>query len=151
MTGASRGRIKASTMSITKEQVLEALSHVDDPDLKKDLVTLGMIEDVTIEENSISFTVVLTTPACPATGVDAFASLESRHIFGRNGGELTPEPVHGVSEQRRGAGQHPARAAARSSSPHRSAIDGGGFFIYVVTVLLLLSRPEGLLARSRRA
>ena len=29
--------------------------------------------------------------------------------------------------------------------------DGGGFFIYVVTVLLLLSRPEGLLARSRRA
>lgn len=50
---------------ITKEQVLQALSHVDDPDLKKDLVTLGMIEDVQIEGNKLSFSVVLTTPACP--------------------------------------------------------------------------------------
>jgi ATP-binding protein involved in chromosome partitioning len=40
------------------------LSHVDDPDLKKDLVTLGMIEDLVIGDK-ISFTIVLTTPACP--------------------------------------------------------------------------------------
>ncbi len=52
-------------MAITKEQVLKALRNVEDPDLKKDLVTLGMIEDVAIEGNKISFTVVLTTPACP--------------------------------------------------------------------------------------
>lgn len=52
-------------MAITKEQVLKALRNVDDPDLKKDLVTLNMIEDVTVEGNNISFTVVLTTPACP--------------------------------------------------------------------------------------
>jgi len=45
--------------------VLEALSYVDDPDLKKDLVTLGMIQDVAIDGKSVSFTVVLTTPACP--------------------------------------------------------------------------------------
>lgn len=49
---------------ITRESVLKALSHVDDPDLKKDLVTLGMIEDLVIAEK-ISFTIVLTTPACP--------------------------------------------------------------------------------------
>jgi ATP-binding protein involved in chromosome partitioning len=49
---------------ITQEAVLKALSHVDDPDLKKDLVTLGMIEDLEIGQN-ISFTLVLTTPACP--------------------------------------------------------------------------------------
>lgn len=49
---------------ITQEAVLKALSHVDDPDLKKDLVSLGMIEDLVIGE-SISFTLVLTTPACP--------------------------------------------------------------------------------------
>ncbi|MEQ9229181.1 MAG: Mrp/NBP35 family ATP-binding protein, partial [Cyclobacteriaceae bacterium] len=36
-----------------------------DPDLKKDLVTLGMIEEVKIDGNKISFKVVLTTPACP--------------------------------------------------------------------------------------
>lgn len=52
-------------MSVTKETVLKALSTVEEPDLKKDLVTLNMIEDIVIDGNSISFTVVLTTPACP--------------------------------------------------------------------------------------
>ena len=52
-------------MNITKEQVLEALKNVEDPDLKKDLVTLGMIKDLEIAGKNISFTVVLTTPACP--------------------------------------------------------------------------------------
>ncbi len=52
-------------MSITKEQVLEALKNVDDPDLKKDIVTLGMVKDVVVNEKNVSFTVVLTTPACP--------------------------------------------------------------------------------------
>ncbi|MFM2226201.1 MAG: hypothetical protein RJA07_2403 [Bacteroidota bacterium] len=52
-------------MNITKEKVLEALSHVDDPDLRKDLVTLGMIKNLSVEDNKISFTVELTTPACP--------------------------------------------------------------------------------------
>jgi ATP-binding protein involved in chromosome partitioning len=51
--------------TITEKQVLEALSHVDDPDLKKDLVTLGMINDLKITGNKVSFSVVLTTPACP--------------------------------------------------------------------------------------
>jgi len=52
-------------MNITKEQVLEALKHVEDPDLKKDLVTLGMIKDLEVDGKNINFTVVLTTPACP--------------------------------------------------------------------------------------
>ncbi|MEZ4688317.1 MAG: Mrp/NBP35 family ATP-binding protein [Bacteroidia bacterium] len=51
--------------NITKEKVLAALSHVDDPDLKKDLVTLNMIKDVKVDGNNVSFTVELTTPACP--------------------------------------------------------------------------------------
>ena len=50
---------------ITKEQVLNALRNVEDPDLKKDLVTLNMIENLHIEGNKVSFAVVLTTPACP--------------------------------------------------------------------------------------
>ena len=54
-----------SEMSITKQQVLEALKNVEEPDLKKDLVTLNMIRDVEIEGNRVTFTVVLTTPACP--------------------------------------------------------------------------------------
>lgn len=52
-------------MSITVDKVLDALRYVDDPDLKKDLVTLGMVKDVVVNGKDISFTVVLTTPACP--------------------------------------------------------------------------------------
>jgi ATP-binding protein involved in chromosome partitioning len=50
---------------ITKEQVLKALSFVEDPDFKKDLVTLNMIKDIEITEDALSFSVELTTPACP--------------------------------------------------------------------------------------
>ncbi|MBN8668353.1 MAG: Mrp/NBP35 family ATP-binding protein [Chitinophagales bacterium] len=50
---------------MTKEKVLEALSNVQEPDLGKDLVTLNMVKDIEIEGNKVSFTVVLTTPACP--------------------------------------------------------------------------------------
>src|SRR5690554_691963 len=52
-------------MEISKEKVLKALSTVEDPDLKRDLVTLGMIQDVNIQGRKITFKVVLTTPACP--------------------------------------------------------------------------------------
>ncbi|MDP4265829.1 MAG: Mrp/NBP35 family ATP-binding protein [Bacteroidota bacterium] len=52
-------------MDFRKEDVLKALSHVIEPDLKKDLVTLNMIEDLKIEGEVVSFTLVLTTPACP--------------------------------------------------------------------------------------
>ena len=52
-------------MEITIDSVIDALKYVDDPDLKKDLVTLGMIKDVVVEGKNVAFTVVLTTPACP--------------------------------------------------------------------------------------
>jgi ATP-binding protein involved in chromosome partitioning len=52
-------------MTITKENILQALSTVEEPDLKKDLVTLNMIRDIELGVNQVSFTVVLTTPACP--------------------------------------------------------------------------------------
>ncbi|MGN7203505.1 Mrp/NBP35 family ATP-binding protein [Pedobacter sp. SAFR-022] len=52
-------------MIISNEQVLAALRNVEDPDLKKDLVTLNMIKDLKIEDKNISFTLELTTPACP--------------------------------------------------------------------------------------
>lgn len=52
-------------MNINKEQIINALRNVIDPDLHKDLVSLGMIEDISIENNDVSFKLVLTTPACP--------------------------------------------------------------------------------------
>lgn len=53
---------------VTKEQILHALGHVEEPDLKKDLVTLNMIQNIEIYPNKIKFDVVLTTPACPLKG-----------------------------------------------------------------------------------
>ncbi|KAF5037503.1 Iron-sulfur cluster carrier protein [anaerobic digester metagenome] len=52
-------------MAFTKEDVMNALRTVNDPDLHRDLVTLNMIEDVKVEGKKVSFKVVLTTPACP--------------------------------------------------------------------------------------
>jgi ATP-binding protein involved in chromosome partitioning len=52
-------------VSVTKEQVLSALRAVQDPDLHKDIVTLGFVKEVQIEGGEVDFTVELTTPACP--------------------------------------------------------------------------------------
>ena len=52
-------------MSITQDKVLEALSNVIDPDLNQDIVSLNMVEDISIDGKKVSFTVNLTTPACP--------------------------------------------------------------------------------------
>ncbi|MBK6346631.1 MAG: Mrp/NBP35 family ATP-binding protein [Bacteroidales bacterium] len=52
-------------MAFTKDDIINALRTVNDPDLHRDLVTLNMIEDVSVEGNKVSFKVVLTTPACP--------------------------------------------------------------------------------------
>jgi ATP-binding protein involved in chromosome partitioning len=52
-------------VSITEEQVLSALRTVQDPDLHKDIVTLGFVKDVKIVEGEVDFTIELTTPACP--------------------------------------------------------------------------------------
>ena len=50
---------------ITNDAVMAALGTVMDPDLHKDLVTLGMIENVKVELGEVAFTLVLTTSACP--------------------------------------------------------------------------------------
>jgi len=50
---------------MTNEDILKALSNVQEPDLGKDLVTLNMVKDIRIDGKNVSFTVVLTTPACP--------------------------------------------------------------------------------------
>lgn len=50
---------------MTEQDILKALSNVQEPDLGKDLVTLNMVKDIAIDGRKVSFTVVLTTPACP--------------------------------------------------------------------------------------
>lgn len=66
---------------MTKEKVLEALGNVQEPDLGKDIVTLNMVKDIEIEGNYISFTVVLTTPACPLKDMIKNACVNAIHLL----------------------------------------------------------------------
>lgn len=50
---------------MTEKEIMKALSTVEEPDFKKDLVTLNMVKDIAIDGKKVSFTVILTTPACP--------------------------------------------------------------------------------------
>ena len=66
-------------MTLSVENVLDALSKVIEPDLKKDLVTLGMIKDLEVEGKKVSFKIVLTTPACPFKDSMRKACIRSIH------------------------------------------------------------------------
>ncbi len=66
---------------ITIEAVLKALSNVQEPDLGKDLVTLNMVQDVAVDGKNVSFTVVLTTPACPLKEMIERACVNAIHLL----------------------------------------------------------------------
>ena len=55
----------SSVSSPTREAILDALKRVEDPELHRDVVSLNMIQDLDIQDGSVSLTLVLTTPACP--------------------------------------------------------------------------------------
>ncbi len=71
-------------MNLTERDILKALMQVEEPDLKKDIVTLGMVSQVEVSGLVVSFTVTLTTPACPlkelirSRCVDAVRTLNPR-------------------------------------------------------------------------
>jgi ATP-binding protein involved in chromosome partitioning len=53
------------TSPVTEQQVLDALKQVQDPELHRDIVGLGMVKDLAVNNGKVGFTVELTTPACP--------------------------------------------------------------------------------------
>lgn len=87
-------------MNVTEEAVLEALSHVDDPDLKKDLVTLNMIKNIEIEPGKIRFDVELTTPACPMKDMIQNACVNAVQHFVSKDLEVTPNMTSRVTTVR---------------------------------------------------
>src|SRR5688500_18984600 len=50
---------------LSEQLVLDSLKQIIDPDLRKDIVTLGFIKDLKIDGGNVAFRIVLTTPACP--------------------------------------------------------------------------------------
>ncbi|GAB3561069.1 Mrp/NBP35 family ATP-binding protein [Spirosoma luteolum] len=69
-----------SDYRLHKDAVLQALSTVEEPDLKRDLVSLNMVKDITLGIDSVRFTVVLTTPACPLKEVIRKRCEDAIHI-----------------------------------------------------------------------
>ena len=95
--------------SITEGEVLKALSTVMDPDLKKDIVSLGFVKDIKIDGAAVSFEVELTSPACPLkkqleeesrNAVMALGTVESVEIRMtsrvRPGNVIEKKPIPGV-------------------------------------------------------
>ncbi len=54
---------------VTEQQVLAELGKIIDPDFKRDIVSLGFVKDLVIDGGTVSFTIELTTPACPLSPV----------------------------------------------------------------------------------
>src|ERR1700755_819585 len=66
-TSAMSGQVYdiLADMAVEQGSVLEALKVVRDPDLQRDIVSLGFIKELTINGGNVAFTIELTTPACP--------------------------------------------------------------------------------------
>jgi ATP-binding protein involved in chromosome partitioning len=87
---------------MTNEQVLNALRHVQDPDLKKDLVTLNMIDNLKIEGKKIAFTLILTTPACPLKDLLKKMCIDAIHDFVDKNADVEVEISSKVTSGRKG-------------------------------------------------
>ncbi len=107
-----------SNSSVRQEDVLKALSAIIDPDLKKDVVSLGMIRDLKIENGNVSFTFVLTTPACPVK--EKFED-EARRI------------VSGLAGVRNVQVKMDSDVTRQKSIPERKAIEGVSNIIAVTS------------------
>lgn len=86
---------------ITKEAVMNALSNVQEPDLGKDLVTLNMVKDVEIDGKKVSFTVILTTPACPLKEMIERACVNAIHLLVDKEAEVTVNMTANVNSNRK--------------------------------------------------
>jgi ATP-binding protein involved in chromosome partitioning len=82
------------------ESILNALSNVQEPDLGKDLVTLNMIKDIEINGNAVSFTVVLTTPACPMKDMIKNACINAIKLIVNKDAEVTVNFTSNTSTNR---------------------------------------------------
>jgi ATP-binding protein involved in chromosome partitioning len=68
-------------MLALNKKVIDALRTVEDPDLKQDLVTLGMIQNLSANQDKVTFTLVLTTPACPLQEILKKNCIDAIHTY----------------------------------------------------------------------
>jgi ATP-binding protein involved in chromosome partitioning len=103
--------------SLSKETVLSALSQVQEPELRKDLVSLNMIRDLEINGDNVKFTIVLTTPACPLkTKIESEAREAVLSLPGVNKVEIKLDANVPSDGRSRGLMQLPIRNAVAIAS-----------------------------------
>jgi ATP-binding protein involved in chromosome partitioning len=86
---------------MTNEDILKALGNVQEPDLGKDLVTLNMVTDIQIDGNKVSFTVILTTPACPLKDMIKNACINAIKILVNKEADVTVNFTSNTSSNRK--------------------------------------------------
>jgi len=90
---------------MTEADILKALGNVQEPDLGKDLVTLNMVKDIVIDGNNVSFTIVLTTPACPMKDIMGNASTNAIKLLVNKEAVVTVNFTSNTSSVRKAADQ----------------------------------------------
>ncbi|ASI13560.1 metal-sulfur cluster biosynthetic enzyme [Candidatus Mancarchaeum acidiphilum] len=81
---------------VTKKEVLEALSQCRDPEIDADIVNLGLIYGIQIDENDINLKLTMTSPMCPVTSLilaDVQMRLENIPGIGHANIELVWDPI----------------------------------------------------------
>ena len=127
-------------MAIRKEQVLDALKNVEDPDLKKDLVTLNMIQDIKINGKEVNFTVVLTTPACPLKEMIQRACVNAIVHYVDKEAKVTVNMTSNVTSLREGL--------VRRDSPPSGGVEGGLPMLPEVKNIIAVASGKGGVGKS---
>ena len=96
--------ILTNNSTMTEQDIFKALGNVQEPDLGKDLVTLNMVKDVVIDGNNVSFTVILTTPACPLKDMIMNACINAIKILVNKEALVTVNFTSNTSSNRKDTG-----------------------------------------------
>ena len=126
----------------TREDVIEALREVEDPELGMDIVELGLMYDVEVDGPSVKVLYSLTSMGCPAGAMIAEGIVDAtRSVPGVDEveAELTSEPVEGLAQNRVGVGPRVARQASFARLERR-----------LRRVVAIRGRDDGARARKQR-
>jgi ATP-binding protein involved in chromosome partitioning len=124
-------------MLALNEKIIDALRTVKDPDLKQDLVTLGMIQDLSVSQSKVTFTLVLTTPACPFREILKKTCIEAIHTHAAADLEVVIQLDARVTSSRT---NHPVLPQVKNIIAIASGKGGVGKSTVSVSVAIALAR-----------